>query len=224
MHRTLALGDVHGCSTALAALIHAIDPQPDDTIVTLGDYINRGHDTKGVLDQLLELRSCCHHIALLGNHDATMLEARDDEGAFRFFLEMGGISTLDSYGDTGRLDLVPATHWDFLRSCRRYYETTTHFFCHANYDPKVPLADQNDTHLLWLSLRDFVPGPHCSGKTAVLGHTPQRSGEILDLGYLKCVDTGCVSGGWLTGLDVESGEVWQVNERGRQAGKVAKKG
>jgi serine/threonine protein phosphatase 1 len=64
-------------------------------------------------------------------------------------------------------------------------------------------------------LRDFVPGPHCSGKIAIVGHTPQVSGEILDLGYLKCIDTGCVNGGWLTGLDVESGQVWRVDEGGR---------
>ena len=96
------------------------------------------------------------------------------------------------------------------------HETPTHFFCHANYDPTVPLTNQNDTHLLWLSLRDFVPGPHCSGKQAVIGHTPQESGEILDLGYLKCIDTGCCNGGWLTALDVGSGETWKVDESGRR--------
>ncbi len=214
--RTLALGDIHGCSTALAALIKAIDPKPDDTIVTLGDYINRGIDSKGVIDQLLNLRSCCNLIPILGNHDSTMLEARDDEDAFRFFLEMGGITTLDSYGDTGRLDLVPAEHWEFLQSCRRYYETATHFFVHANYDPAVPITDQDIQHLLWLSLRDFVPGPHCSGKIAVVGHTPQVSGEVLDLRHLLCVDTGCFTGGWLTALDVGSGETWRVDEKGRR--------
>ena len=216
MPRTLAIGDIHGCSTALAALLKAINPQPSDTIITLGDYVNRGHDSKGVLDQLLNLGCCCRHIALLGNHDSTMLAASEDEGAYRLFLEMGGISTLQSYGDSDRLDLVPASHLEFLRSCRRYYETATHFFCHANYDQAVPLADQDDHHLLWLSLRDYVPGPHCSGRIAVVGHTPQVSGEILDLGYLKCIDTGCCcSGGWLTALDVESGEVWRVDERGK---------
>jgi serine/threonine protein phosphatase 1 len=214
--RTIALGDVHGCSLALAALLKAIDPKPEDTIVTLGDYINRGIDTRGVLDQLLDLGSCCHLVPILGNHEATMLAALDNEIEFRFFLEMGGITTLDSYGDSGRLDLVPAAHWEFLRSCRRYCETDRHFFCHANYDPAVALANQNDTHLLWLSLRDSVPGPHCSGKIGVVGHTPQVSEEVLDLGHLLCLDTGCVSGGWLTALDVESGKVWQVDERGRR--------
>jgi serine/threonine protein phosphatase 1 len=218
MPRTIAIGDIHGCCAALGALLKAIKPRPEDTIITLGDMCNRGIDTRGVLDELLDLRHRCNLVAILGNHDQTMLAALEDEGANRLFMEMGGITTLDSYGDTGRLDLVPAEHWEFLRSCRRYYETASHFFCHANYDPDVPLADQDDQHLMWLSLRDSVPGPHCSGKTAVVGHTPQPSGEILDFGHLKCLDTGCCNGGWLTAMDVESGEIWQVDERGRCVG------
>ena len=213
--RTICIGDVHGCSVALAALTQALDLQRQDTLITLGDYVNRGHDTKGVIDQLLILGSRCRHIPLLGNHDSTMLAALENQGAYRLFMEMGGVSTLQSYGDSERLDLVPAQHWEFLRSCRRYYETATHFFCHANYDQAVPLADQDDHHLLWLSLRDYVPRPHCSGKVAFVGHTLQESAEILDLGYLKCLDTGCCNGGWLTALDLESGEVWQVSESAR---------
>jgi serine/threonine protein phosphatase 1 len=220
MPRTFAIGDVHGCSVALAALLAAIKPQPEDTIVTLGDYVNRGHDSKGVIDQLLKLESRCTLMPVLGNHDATMLGAfDDDDGEFRYFMEMGGITTLDSYGDSGRLDQVPREHRDFLRRCRTYYETATHFFCHANYDPAVALAEQDDRYLIWLSLRDNVPGPHCSGKIAVVGHTPQASGKILDLGHLLCVDTGCVSGGRLTALDVESGHVWSVDEVGQIDGR-----
>ena len=59
-----------------------------------------------------------------------------------------------------------------------------------------------------------IPGPHLSGKTVITGHTAQRDGALLDLGYLKCIDTKCYSGGYLTALDVTSGELWQANERG----------
>jgi serine/threonine protein phosphatase 1 len=163
------------------------------------------------------LRSRCNLIVLRGNDDAMMLAAFEDERAFRFWSEMGGgLATLDSYGDSGQLDLVSAQHRQFLRSCRLYYETPTHFFVHANYSPLLPLSEQDDRVLLWLSLRDSVPGPHASGKIAVVGHTPQLSGEILDLGHLKCIDTGCATGGgWLTALDVESGEVCQCDKGGR---------
>jgi serine/threonine protein phosphatase 1 len=59
-----------------------------------------------------------------------------------------------------------------------------------------------------------VPARHCSGKVAVVGHTPQKSGEVLDLGYLKCIDTFCHGGGWLTALEVGTGKVWQANRAG----------
>lgn len=198
---------------ALAALLQAIDPQPDDTIVALGDYVDRGLDSKGVLDQLIALSDRCRLVPLLGNHDEMMLRARHGKDDFRFWLNCGGITALDSYGSTGRLDLIPAVHFRFLERCLPYFETDTHMFLHANYRPDLPLDRQDDRTLRWLSLRDFVPGPHCSGKVAILGHTPQP--DVLDLGHLICLDTGCCNGGWLTALDVDSGVMWQVDERGQ---------
>lgn len=214
-NRTIAIGDIHGCSTALAALLSAIDPQPDDTIVTLGDYVDRGIDSKGVLDQLIALADRCRLVPLLGNHDQMMLYAKHGKDDFKFWMNCGGITALDSYGDTGRLDLIPAAHFRFLEGCLSFHETDTNFFVHANYRPSIPLDKQDDHTLRWLSLRDFVPGPHCSGKIAVVGHTPQP--VILDLGHLICLDTGCAQGGYLTALDVNSRQCWQVNERGRSA-------
>ena len=108
--------------------------------------------------------------------------------------------------------MIPRSHFAFLESCRTYFETERHFFVHANYKPEMPL-DRLDIHTLrWLSLRDHVPPSlHCSGKIAVVGHTPQP--DVLDLGYLKCLDTNCWDGGWLTALDVDSGQLWQVDEK-----------
>ncbi len=215
MPRTIAIGDVHGCSTALGRLVDAIDPRRDDVLVTLGDYINRGIDRKGVLDQLVELASRLNLVPLLGNHEEMLLAARASGSNLSFFFECGGIATLDSYGSSAKLSLIPDRHWAFLKSCRAYFETERHLFLHANYRPDVPAA-RLDTHTLrWLSLRDYVPNaPHCSGKTAIVGHTPQASGDVLDLGYLKCIDSSCCDGGWLTALDVGSGQLWQVNESG----------
>jgi serine/threonine protein phosphatase 1 len=211
--RTIAIGDPHGCSLALAALVEAIDPLPDDTIITLGEYVDRGIDSKGVLDQLIALSHRCRLLPLLGNHDQMMLHARDGKDDFRFWMNCGGITTLDSYGSTGRLDLIPAAHFHFLERCQSFHEAEAHFFVHANYKPDLPLDRQDDHTLRWLSLWDFVPGPHCSGKIAVLGHTPQP--DVLDQGHLICIDTGCCDGGWLTALDVASGQKWQVDERGQ---------
>jgi len=142
-----------------------------------------------------------------------MLGAREGRSDFQFWMNCGGIACLDSYGSTGRIELVPSDHFAFLESCPTYFETAQHIFLHANYKPDVPL-DRLDLHTIrWLSLREHVPPTlHFSGKTAIVGHTPQP--EILDLGYLKCIDTDCCHGGWLTAMDVDSGQVWQVSESG----------
>jgi len=206
--RTIAIGDVHGCSDALASVLRHIDPQPDDTIICLGDYVDRGADSKGVLDMLIQLGGDCHLIPLLGNHDEMMLRAADDRAAFEEWLELGGITTLDSYGAAGLMSHIPVEHIQFLRSCQSWFETETHFFVHANYDPNLPFDQQDDQHLRWLSLRDYMPGPHRSGKIAVVGHTPQN--EVLNIGYLICLDTGCAFDGKLTAMEMSSGELWQA--------------
>ena len=181
-------------------------------IITLGDYVDRGIDSNGVLDQLIALADRCQLLPLLGNHEEMMLHARDGRGYFQFWLNCGGDTALDSYGSTSSLDLIPAAHFRLLERCLPFVEADTHFFVHANYKPELPLERQDGETLRWLSLRDFVPGPHCSGKIAVVGHTPQP--DVLDLGHLICIDTGCCTGGWLTALDVVSGQQWQVDERG----------
>ena len=129
-------------------------------------------------------------------------------------MTFGGRETLESYGNAGDLRLVPPEHLCFLERLRPYYESETHFFIHANYDPNRPLNQQESATALWKHL-DEIPSPHASGKIAVVGHTPQKSGRILDLPHVKCIDTGCGHGGLLTALDVGSGQIWQVDEFGR---------
>ena len=150
-HRTIAIGDIHGCSTTLESLLKLIDPQPSDTIITLGDYVDRGLDSKCVLDQLIDLSSRCHLVPILGNHDEMMLHATKSEEDLRFWLDRGGITALDSYGDTGRPDLIPKSQVKFLQQCLPFHETPTHFFIHANYKPNLRLEDMDDHTLRWLS-------------------------------------------------------------------------
>jgi serine/threonine protein phosphatase 1 len=105
---------------------------------------------------------------------------------------------------------MPDQHFDFLRSCLPYFETDTHFFVHANYDPGLPLDHQDGHTLRWLSLRDQIPKPHFSGKITVVGHKPMR--EVLRLRHLIGLDTGCCFGGTLTAMEVKTGEIWQMAE------------
>jgi serine/threonine protein phosphatase 1 len=213
--RTIVLGDIHGHLAALRALLEAIGPRPDDTIITLGDYVDRGPDSRRVIDRLIELKAQCRLIPLMGNHDEMFLEICGGRTElFDDWLFFGGDATVASYH--GRVpEEVPEEHLEFLRACPSYYESKRHFFVHGSYVADLPLEQQPIEVLHWDSLKFGHPGPHCSGKTAIVGHTAQRDGEILDLGYLKCIDTCCYGEGWLTGLDVESGQVWQADKEGR---------
>lgn len=215
--RTIAIGDIHGCAMALQKLILAIEPQASDTIVSLGDLVDRGPDSKSVVDQLLQLRSACKLVLVKGNHEEMMLDVVKGQSP-QEWLKHGGVATLDSYGFTGDLSVVPESHVTFMEEALDFYETESHFFTHGNYEPKKALAQQDAMVLRWRSLIESTPGPHMSGKKAVVGHTPDKSGEIFDIGHLVCIDTYCYGGAWLTAVDVENGTVWQTNEEGELRG------
>jgi calcineurin-like phosphoesterase family protein len=213
--RVIAIGDIHGCATALRAMLEVIKPQPDDTIITLGDCVDRGPDSCGVIEQLLDLRGRCRLVPLLGNHEEMMLSHLGGRSQPDNWLECGGITTLDSYGDEDDEPVVPPEHIKFIGSWGDFWETDTHFFAHGAYDPEQPLAAQRWPVWRWHSLRDMLPAPHVSGKTAIVGHTSQKTGEVLDFGYLTCIDTYCYGGGWLTAFDATSGRFWQFDQQGK---------
>ncbi|MFL5339019.1 MAG: metallophosphoesterase [Gemmataceae bacterium] len=219
--RTVAIGDIHGCPDALAALVDVLALDRDDTVIMLGDYIDRGPNGRGVLDRLIALASRCRLIPLLGNHEEALLDALRDTSALRRWLDLGGADTLRSYGwapggpRRALADWIPRPHRDFLAGCRSYYETATHLFIHAGFVPDLPMADQPALALRWRVTDAATAVPHCSGKVAVVRHTPQRSGEVLDLGFLVCIDTNCARGDWPTALDVGTRQIWQADRSGR---------
>ncbi len=210
--RTIAIGDVHGCVQALDALLDAIQPSAEDRIITLGDYIDRGPASRSVIDRLIQLSETCDLVTLLGNHEVMLMMARDNGEESDFWLQCGGQETLDSYG--GAPESIPEEHIQFIKQCRLTYETDTHIFLHANYHADASLEDQPEYALLWKHLSLEIPAPHQSGKTAVVGHTPQLNGIILDAGHVICIDTFCVGGGWLTALEVNTRQVWQADRDG----------
>ena len=210
--RQFAIGDIHGCLTALQTLANELAFGDGDTVVTLGDYVDRGPDSRGVIEFLLGLRKRCRLVALRGNHEIMMLRARDDRSLLLNWIACGGGTTLDSYGATGFQD-VPESHWDFIAGTTRYYETEHDFFVHANVRPDLPLKDQPDYNLFWEHLGGAV-ARHVSGRRMICGHTPQTSGLPLDLGHAVCLDNHACGGGWLTCLETESGMYWQANQKG----------
>lgn len=212
--RTLAIGDIHGCRTALDHLLNVVNPLPGDTLITLGDYVDRGPDSKGVLDRLLELHAGEQLVPLRGNHELMMLAANERaQDMVGFWLECGGIETLASYGPEAALEDIPELHWNFLKHrCVDWHETERHIFVHANLHPDWPLHEQASRDLHWEPLVANLHQPHISGKTMICGHTQQRSGKPLVLDRAICIDTWAYGNGWLTCLDVESGDWWQANE------------
>ncbi|PQO31789.1 metallophosphoesterase family protein [Blastopirellula marina] len=225
--RTLAIGDIHGCITALDTLLEFVEPAAEDHIVTLGDYVDRGPNSKGVIDRVLGLRQRHDVACLRGNHEIMMQNGRDDEMAFHTWMMYGGEETMLSYGVTEEecipehLVSIPEAHWLFLdETCLNYYQTETHIFVHANVWPALPLEEQSDSFLFWERFANN--GPHCSGKKVVCGHSSQKSGWPLNVGHSVCIDTWVYGEGWLTCLDVESGKFWQANEKGeRRTGLLA---
>lgn len=212
VQRIIAIGDIHGCFTAFELLLAEIRPTANDILIPLGDYIDRGPESRRVIERLLELREQTSLIPILGNHEIMCLAARESKSELQFWKDCGGEETLDSYG--GSIEDIPSAHYEFFEACRHFHETDRHFFVHANYEPHLPLAEQNEYTLFWKHLSLGIPPRHFSGKTAVVGHTPQRDGLILNAGHVICLDTACFGGGWLTALDVNSGRLWQANEEG----------
>ena len=218
MPRVLAIGDIHGCLTALDTLLGFVAPTPDDRLVFLGDYVDRGPDSKGVLNRLIELHSRGHVVCLRGNHEIMMLAGREGRDDFRFWMSFGGLEALNSYAppDGGvSLDNIPYSHWQFVsKTCVDWHETETHIFVHAGLHPDLPLERQPSEWLHWQALSSQWHRPHVSGKTMICGHTQQHDGVPLRLLGACCIDTAACSNGWLTCLDVETFEYWQADEFG----------
>src|SRR5215831_10820092 len=207
--RLFAIGDIHGCYAALLALDAELRFGGQDCVITLGDYVDRGPDSRLVLEHLIDLskRSCL--IPLLGNHETMLLAAQNGGVDLQDWLDAGGDATLESYrGQT--LDSIPSRHSQFLETCQRFHVAERDFFVHANADATLPLAEQSDDVLLWESFRS--PAAHYSGRRMICGHTEQRSGRPINLGHAVCIDTLAYDNGWLTCLEANSGTFWQANQ------------
>ncbi len=215
--RIIAIGDIHGCLRALDVLLEAIRPRPQDLIITLGDYINKGPDSKGVIDRLLELHRKRQLIPIKGNHELLLLQARASAEQAAEWSELYGKETLASYaplGKKGSFKDIPKAHWHFWEhSCLDWWETKDCFFVHANVDPHLSLEEQSNERLFWEKFA--APLPHISGKKMICGHTSQKNGRPINLGHAICIDTWACGKGWLTGLEVNTGRIWQANQKGQ---------
>jgi serine/threonine protein phosphatase 1 len=209
--RIIAIGDIHGRADALSNIMKDINPTSDDVLIFLGDVINRGSDSKGVVDQILDLNKITKTYSILGNHEEMLLGAfQGGKSDDAYFLKFGGKETLQSYGVSNVKDLPPE-HLLYFSRCKDYLETKDFIFVHAGCKSDIPLEKNFGEILRWIRLydQDVYTKPHASGKIVVCGHTVQQ--EVLDLGHLLCIDTGCgvLSNGRLSAIDLKSRFVWQ---------------
>jgi len=188
----IAIGDIHGCPQSLDLLLNRIEPTSDDHLVFVGDYIDRGPDSKAVIDRLLGLREDVSCTFLRGNHEAMMIEYLDT-GAFSLWRMNGGSSTLQSYLNGGSEIHIPDPHASFVRETKLYHETDDFLFVHAGLKPDLTvgenLQEADEDVLLWERGHLEASGLAWE-KPVVCGHTPQP--EPIDRDKLILIDTGCV--------------------------------
>jgi len=213
MGKIFAIGDIHGCLDKLDTMMKRIEvDEENDTLVFIGDYIDRGPDPKGVVDFVLDLKKkYINVICLLGNHEQIFLNFyfyRMDGDLFYF---NGGETTAASYGlvetEEGKKINVPDDHLEFFKSLLPYYETEDYIFVHAGLRPGIPLEKQNIDDLTWIRY-EFMRSYHDFGKIVVFGHTPLP--EPLIQPNKIGIDTGAVYGGYLTCVVLPETRIIQV--------------
>ena len=210
-----AIGDIHGCLHALETIWNALKISTTDQVILLGDYIDRGPDSPGVIDWIIEKRELYPIIALKGNHDIYMLRSHNDPALFKKWMRFGGDITLKSYqiNDYEKwYEQVPNKHFEFLEDTLPYYETEHFIFVHAGLDPGIELSAQNEKALFWNKY--YIPQKYAENKTVICGHTSRKNGEISDFKHTICLDTYAYGGKWLTCLNLSTGFYYQSNQQG----------
>jgi len=218
MPRQFVIADIHGCCRTFRHLIfNRLKLTREDSLVLLGDYIDRGPDSKGVLDTIIELNKSGYTvIPILGNHEDMLLNAVDANGMDEW-LDNGGRNTLDSYGVNHPSEL-PVDHLEFMRNLPEVYVTDFHVFVHAglNFWLVDPLKETKRQFKLWSRLGHSVDQDKIGGRKLVVGHTICTLDEIrksLKRNRIR-LDNGCCLGtqfegrGNLLALELESGELY----------------
>ncbi|HXE97713.1 MAG TPA: metallophosphoesterase family protein [Dongiaceae bacterium] len=209
--RTFVIGDIHGCAATLRRLVNEkLRPLPGDRILLLGDLIDRGPDSKGVLDFIFELRESGLSVdGIRGNHEEMCLQAGEDHYYLELWQANGGLATLASFQADGPGD-IPHRYRAFLGALPLYIQLDSFIIVHAglNFDVPNPLADTEA--MLW-TRSHFVDRQRIGGRRLICGHTPvtlARLEESLNESKIM-LDNGCVFNdrpgmGNLAALELES--------------------
>jgi serine/threonine protein phosphatase 1 len=219
--RIYAIGDVHGRADLLQSLLTVIDADlarsaPERAIqVFLGDYVDRGPDSRAVIDLLIERSKSHETVCLKGNHEVFLLEVLKDPARLEEWRRYGGLLTLVSYGINptmnptpeqqielieGLRQALPPEHLSFLQQLRPSFACGDFFFVHAGVKPGVALERQKEEDMLWIR-EEFLESERRFGKYVVHGHTPVSVPDIRS--NRINIDTGAYATGNLTLLTIQ---------------------
>jgi serine/threonine protein phosphatase 1 len=221
--RLYVIGDIHGRSDLLDRMIEAIHRDMekhgcDETLtITLGDYVDRGPDSCGVLERLAHNPFPGSYVALKGNHEVLFESFLHDRSHANMWRQLGGLETLHSYGvpinevmmgkgferaGDALNAALPEAHRAFLSSLQVCISIDGYFFCHAGVRPNVPLDRQNVKDLLWIR-NEFLNSKQDFEKMIIHGHSPHEWPEVKP--NRVNIDTGAFATGRLTCLVIEDG-------------------
>jgi serine/threonine protein phosphatase 1 len=217
--RAVAISDIHGCLKTFRALVEEkVQLTTGDTLYLLGDYIDRGPNSKGVIDYILELQGTGYQVkCLTGNHEKMLLDALKDRAKRDLFLRNGGKQTMESYGLTFS-EILLHPHLKFYNSLKYFIETEDYILVHAglNFRKDNPFLDTDS--MLWI--RDWynrMDKTKLDGKIIVHGHTPQSVDKIKKLHenmatnqYMN-IDVGCFRYDVMCALDLTNRELYFQN-------------
>ncbi len=226
--RVFVVGDIHGCAAELKTLLTHLEKKEalsaDDLLVFVGDYIDRGPDSKGVIDALIKVKKKFPEtVFLAGNHELMMFAAMANPinlDVLDNWVKNGGIQTLKSFGVSEDAapelimrkfdDHLSRDHKEFFNLFERYVLFEDYCFVHAGVNPLRDIKAQLDQDIFWIR-QEFINNIHYLKKTIIFGHTPFED-VFFNLPYKIGIDTGCVFGNSLTCLELKNKRVLQVKK------------
>jgi serine/threonine protein phosphatase 1 len=229
--RVYAIGDIHGRLDLLDELLTRIEadlksrPVNRPVCVFLGDYIDRGSSSRGVIDRLIAHGTGNESIFLKGNHESIAIKCLTNPALFDQWMRLGGTETLISYGvfpdnllngkpiamlQSAFHEALPPAHFRFFRDLQTSFMCGDFFFVHAGVKPRVELSQQKESDLLWIR-EEFLTSSDVFGKIVVHGHTPTR--EIQVAPNRINIDTGAFATDRLTCLVIEGSDLSVIDTR-----------
>lgn len=202
MGRLIGISDIHGEYDKLCSVLNKVAPQKEDTIIFMGDYIDRGAKSREVVDKIIDMQNICKCEYLIGSHEYALLHAKTDDYYDYLFWNYGGIQTAESYGNFENIFKV---HGDFFKSLKFYHIIDNYLFIHAGVRPDISLENQNNVDMVYIR-SEFYNKKHNLPYKIIFGHTEFDKPRIQD--DKICIDTGCgkYKDAHLTAIIIDNGK------------------